>query len=226
AVFAYGAYLAYGVPKLLQAYLIGFTTNIGVALRLQETLHTIGSVSGSDLLRGEWWRLLTSCFVHAGLLHLGLNMFALRSIGAFVEQTWGRWRFLVIYFLSGWGGSCLAMAYAPKPPTVGASGALFGLFATVIVGLLLYGKHLPPGMRRRAWRGVLINVVLLALLSWGLRSYLSHWGHLGGALAGALTALVLHVQRFGPPGVRWLALAALAPLPWAGLVVIDRARAR
>src|SRR5262249_12654890 len=53
AVFAYGAYLAYGVPKLLQAYLIGFTTNIGVALRLQETLHTIGSVSGSDLLRGE-----------------------------------------------------------------------------------------------------------------------------------------------------------------------------
>src|SRR5262249_37167421 len=99
-------------------------------------------------------------------------------------------------------------------------------FATVIVGLLLYGKYLPPGMRRRAWRGVLINVVLLALLSWGLRSYLSHWGHLGGALAGALTALVLHVQRFGPPGVRWLALAALAPLPWAGLVVIDRARAR
>src|SRR5262245_3449051 len=88
AVFAYGAYLAYGVPQLLQVYLVGFPTNLGVALRLQETLHTLGSVSGSDLLAGQWWRLLTSCFVHAGLLHLGLNMFALRSIGAFVEQTW------------------------------------------------------------------------------------------------------------------------------------------
>jgi rhomboid protease GluP len=237
-VFGYGLYLAAvraGVgSQLAQDFLVGFVPPARQNLVLK-ILHETGAVQGPDLLRGEWWRLLSAAFVHLGLLHLGMNMYALVNAGGFVEQTWGRLRFLAVYALSAWGGGCLGMAYAPVQviagrdipvAQMGASGALFGVFGAEVAWVLLYGRHLPRSLRRRAWRGVVINVALLAFTSYLLSKYLSHWGHLGGALTGAAAALVLHGQRFGPRGWRWLAPAALVPLAWAPWAVLRREEAR
>src|SRR5207249_9149678 len=76
-----------------------------------------GAVNQVALLRGEWWRLLTSCFVHFGVLHIGLNMYGLWIVGRLAEQMWGRWRYLAIYLIAGFGGSCAAM-YLSQPRTV------------------------------------------------------------------------------------------------------------
>jgi membrane associated rhomboid family serine protease len=230
-VFAYGLSLAYQAG-ITTAFLVGFSRDP----RFSRILHLSGAVSAPDLLAGEWWRLLTNCFVHSGLLHIGMNMYAVSAIGAFAEQTWGRLRFLLIYLLAGWGGSCLAMAYHPVTTLngpggpvdvllqlVGASGAVCGILGAEAVWVLVAGRHLPPEVRRRAWRGVIINSVLIAFIS--MVPGVSGLGHLGGALAGAAVALVLHAQRFGPAPLRWLAPLALLPLPWLGVALIDRARA-
>jgi rhomboid protease GluP len=83
--------------------------------------HRFGSVAGADLLRGEWWRLLTSCFIHGNFVHLVVILFALAMIGPLAELVWGRWRFAVIYLLSGLAGSSLAMILHPQDAIVGAS---------------------------------------------------------------------------------------------------------
>src|SRR5205085_5152350 len=114
--------------------------------------------------QGQWWRLLTSAFLHANLLHLACNMISLYSVGGFVEQAWGRWRWLVIYFVAAWGSSCLALAYHPSGTRlVGASGAICGLLGAVGVWFLLYGRYLPSGMGQRGLWQVGLSVALIAL---------------------------------------------------------------
>ena len=90
------------------------------------TLGRLGAVSGFDLVYGEWWRLLTSCFVHAGGLHILLNAVALGSLGPVAEGMWGRWRFAIIYGGSGLVGACFAMLLRPEGTLAGASGAICG----------------------------------------------------------------------------------------------------
>jgi membrane associated rhomboid family serine protease len=221
AVFLWGLYLAWqkGVG---QGFLVGFNLP---AAQGNAILHATGSLVGTDLLAGQWWRLITAGFNHLGLLHLGMNMYSLYAVGTFIEQRYGWWRFLVIYFTAIWTGSCLAMAYEPKVMTVGASGGLFGVFTAVIAWLLFYGKYLPARSRQALWRNVFINVFILAVLSYVLRNIVSHWGHIGGALGGFAAAVVLHWVRFGKPVVRAAAVLVLLLIPAAGWAVLRNAEA-
>jgi len=185
-------------------------------------LELTGSLIPHDLIRGEWWRLLTNCFVHIGLIHLLANMWVLRSLGGYTEQMWGRWRYLAIYLLAGVGGSCLQMAIQPRVLLAGASGAICGLISAEVVWVLLNWRYLPRSFVRR-WRGNFqINLLLLVGIS--LVPGISGLGHLGGALTGAAAALLLHWQRFGPNPWRWLGVVALIPLPWLGYAGIEYAR--
>src|SRR5438270_11336783 len=109
-VFLYGAWVA-SQKGLANVYLAFMPGNGMVGL-----LEKLGSTDADLIRAGQWWRLLTGTFLHGGLLHIGMNMYALNSLGCFVEQTWGRWRLLAIYLVAGWGGSCLAMAYRPAVP--------------------------------------------------------------------------------------------------------------
>jgi membrane associated rhomboid family serine protease len=182
-------------------------------------------VSAADLIRGEWWRLLTCCFVHGGLLHLGMNMYALYAAGGFVERTWGHWRYFLIYMIAGWGGSCLAMAYSsPGTHLVGASGALCGILAAEGVWIFLNARHLPRAMARRGRSQFITTVVLIVFIS--LIPGVSGWAHLGGAVTGAAAGLILHYQRFGPTLVCWLGLLALLPLPWLSWAHLQDARGK
>jgi membrane associated rhomboid family serine protease len=211
ALFLAGAWLAARPPGQLMVYLSGFPSTAAAVRQYVGLLHALGGVEAGDLARGQWWRLLTTTLVHGGILHLLLNMFTLAGAGSFVEQTWGRWRLLVIYALSAWGSSCLAMAYRPESSVVGASGAICGVLGAEAVWVLLYGKYLPAALARRGRSQVFSTLVLLILISALPR--ISGWCHLGGAVTGALAAVVLHWQRFGPRVVRWAALLLLVPLP-------------
>jgi membrane associated rhomboid family serine protease len=188
---------------------------------VKELLDKSGLLSPINLIDGEWWRLLTTGFVHGGFMHLLLNMVFLYLSGRYIEQMWGHVRYLVIYLVALLGGSCLGIAQQPAP-SAGASAAVCGLLGAEAVWLLFNGKFLPRALLRQARLGLILSLVLLVFIS----SFpnVGAWGHFGGASAGALAALLLHLQRFGPPGSRWLALAGFVPLAWYGHYVIERAR--
>lgn len=218
AVFAYCLYLARGDKALMQSYLMSMQMPQAVMTRV---LEPAGAVSPADLIAGKWWRLLTACFVHAGLLHIAMNMYTLYAAGQFVEQAWGRWRFAVIYFVAGWGGSCLALAMKPVM-LVGASGAICGVLGAEAVWVLTYGRYLPRELARRGRSQLVVTLVLLVIIS--VLPGVSGWGHLGGAVAGAAAALALHWQRFGPRPLRWLGVPLLALIPLASYAYLARQR--
>jgi membrane associated rhomboid family serine protease len=224
-VFGYGAYLAWG-QGVFQNYLKGFTLGARGLLGFQNLLgilHQTGSVTGADVLTGQWWRLLSSAFVHMGLIHLGMNMYILYRGGPMIEQMWGRLRYLAIYLVSAWLGGCLAIAYGPRVLYQGASGAICGLLAAEALWIVLNRRYLPGSVLRRARSAIFVNTLLLVAIS--LVGGVSGWGHGGGALGGALAALLLHVQRFGPSPWRWLAVPAVAAVPALGVYFIQHERA-
>jgi membrane associated rhomboid family serine protease len=141
---------------------------------------------GPYVAQGDWWRLITSAFLHASLLHIAFNMYFLWFVGSAVETALGRGRFLAVYLISGLAGSAGALVFTPTSPTVGASGALFGILGVAVVlerqrNFVLGGSAL--GL-------VVINLILSFSLS-----NISVGGHIGGLIGGVLCALVL--SRFG-----------------------------
>src|SRR5262249_19468985 len=162
------------------------------------------SGNAAAIAAGEWWRLITCTFLHGGLMHVGCNMFSLYMLGRFVEPAWGRWRFVIIYLVAGWTGSCLGVQYASN--LVGASGSVCGLLAAIGLWFLLYRKYIPRDFASRGLWQVAINIGLIAFVGYMI-PYVSNAGHLGGGIGGAAAALVLHVQRFGLPGMKRKAVA-------------------
>ena len=146
----------------------------------------IGSPFTSGLADGEWWRLITSAFLHGSLIHLGLNMLVLWIVGAPVEQAIGRGRFLAIYVVSGLAGSAGALLFSPNAITVGASGAIYGILGAALV-LESQGSHVLGG---QAFGLIVFNLVLTFAIP-----NISIGGHLGGLAGGALAMLAL--SRFG-----------------------------
>jgi membrane associated rhomboid family serine protease len=135
---------------------------------------------------GEWWRLITAAFLHYGPIHLGLNMLALYWIGTPIEAYLGRWRFLLLYLVSGLAGSAGALLVTPMSPTVGASGAIFGILGAALIlerqGSLVLG-------------GSALGLIVINLIFSFTFSGISIGGHIGGLVGGALCMLAL--SRFG-----------------------------
>lgn len=136
------------------------------------------------------WRALTVLLVHAGFWHVGFNMLALWMIGRSLEPLLGRTRFLVLYLLSGLGGSvAVALLTDPLTPVVGASGAIFGLFGA----LLVIGRHIGADIRTIAII-IAINFALpfvFGLMGGSFASVQISWqAHLGGLIAGAAAGFI------------------------------------
>ena len=128
---------------------------------------------------GELYRLLTSAFLHSGITHILFNMFALFVVGPPLEIWLGRVRFIALYLLSALGGSVLIYLFSPvNAPTLGASGAVFGLFAATFV----VGRKVNVDIR---W--VVIMIVINLLITFTVPS-ISWQGHLGGLVTGGLVA--------------------------------------
>ncbi len=158
---------------------------------LQENLFLVNRAILSDGLvhgvgQGEWWRIFTVALVHSGLTHLGFNMWALYVLGAPLEHAFGRARFLIIFFISLVAGSLTSLALAAQNQvSVGASGAIFGLFGAFAVA----GKRIGADVR-----SILVLIGINFALDFILPNIDWH-AHLGGLVGGALTALVILRKR-------------------------------
>jgi membrane associated rhomboid family serine protease len=150
---------------------------------------------------GEWYRLITSGFLHFGLLHVGFNMFILYQLGLLLEPAFGRVRFALLYFAALLGGSVGALLLSPNALTAGASGAVFGCMGAVVVALRRRGI----GILQSNIGGLLVINLVLTFAVRGI----SIGGHLGGLAAGAVAGLVLDHTR-DQPALGTAAVAALA----------------
>src|SRR5881275_640286 len=135
---------------------------------------------------GEWWRLITAAFLHYGPFHLLMNMLALYWFGSLLERRIGSGRFLLLYLVSGLAGSAGALLWSPLVPTVGASGAIFGILGA---GLVLERQ------RDYVFGGSALGVIVINFVFTFSISGISKGGHIGGLIGGVLCALGL--TRFG-----------------------------
>ena len=155
---------------------------------------------------GGYWRLLTAAFLHAGVLHILFNVYALYLFGPFVEKALGTWRYLAAYVTSAVVASVFVYwLSAPGTWTVGASGAVFGLFGMALV-LLLKAKE--------DVRGLLVLLAINAAIS-VISARISWEGHLGGFVAGCVLGVVL---AYAPRARRTLVQVAAFVLVWGAIV--------
>ena len=144
----------------------------------------LGGLAPVQVLIGhQYWRMFSSMFLHSGILHLGLNMWALWVIGGFVEAVLGRTKFIIIYFVSGFAGSVLIILVAPITVTnVGASGAIFGLFGALAVHAFLNRGR---DFQSRALLGNIMFLLVINLV-FSFSGGISWQAHIGGLIAGAV----------------------------------------
>ena len=163
---------------------------------------TFGMIPAA-VAKGEWWRLLTSTFLHFGVLHLFFNMLALYWLGPPTERALGPARFAALYFLSALGGSVASYWFSDwQTRSAGASGALFGLVAAMIV----------IGREMRADVSQLVFLLAVNVVYGFVKAGVDWRAHFGGALTGAAFAFLYNRDRSdGPAGIFvFLILAALA----------------
>jgi membrane associated rhomboid family serine protease len=184
----------YVTMVLIAANAAVFVAGMTGAGRQQRNL----GLAGPLVEAGEWWRIVTSGFLHFDLLHIGFNMVLLWWLGQMLEPSIGRVRFGLLYACSLLAGSLGVLLLDPNALTGGASGAVFGLMAAAFV--LLRRRGIDP-MQSGIGGLLLINLLLTFA-----RPGISIGGHLGGLVGGAVAALVLGVTEDRP----WLGAAALA----------------
>lgn len=161
---------------------------------------------GPSVAEGEWYRLLTSGFLHANVIHIGFNMFALYFLGRLLEPGIGTPRFVALYFASLFAGSFGVMLLEPNAATVGASGAVFGIFgATFVIA------------RQRGIDNLAASIGIILVLNLAItfgNPEISIGAHLGGLVGGVLCALAIVAGERGMLGPRRL------PVELAAMIAI------
>jgi membrane associated rhomboid family serine protease len=174
-----------------------------------------GALSGPAVAGGDYWRVVTAGFLHAGFFHLLFNMFSLWILGSLLEPAIGQLRFALIFFVSLLAGSFGALVVDPNSLTVGASGGIFGLMGAAVVVMRNRGIN-PMESGLGLWIG--LNLLITFTVSG-----ISIGGHIGGLIGGTLAALVLFeapsMLRV-PPAMANLLCAGLGALAVVGSVVV------
>jgi membrane associated rhomboid family serine protease len=161
-----------------------------------------GVLFGPLVAEGEYWRLLTSAFLHANLLHLGMNMLVLWIIGPPLEEYFGHSKYALVYVVSALAGAAGALVWSPNAVTVGASGAIWGIMGAALVL-----------EARRIWvfGGQAMGLVVFNLAITFLIPGISIGGHVGGLVGGGLCALAFSSLR-GSPALATLTMGAVGVL--------------
>lgn len=172
-----------------------------------QTLYDFGAIYGPvmKVMPSQLWRLFTATFVHIGLEHFVMNMVGVYFLGREVELIFGSFNFFLLYILSGIMGNVFVLFWTPNVLAAGASTALYGLFAAVIV--LRYAVRSPYIQRLgQSYTALLVANLIFSVLTPGV----SLAGHIGGAIGGALLAIVFPVR--GEPYVYtlWQRLLGIA----------------
>lgn len=146
-----------------------------------------GALYGPAVADGQYWRLITSGFLHANFIHIAFNMWILWAVGEILEPAVGTRRFLIIYFVSLLCGSFGALLLTPNLPTIGASGAVFGVMGASLIALRSHGFD---PMRSGIGITLLLNLGITFVVPG-----ISVGGHIGGLIGGLLSAWLLVVYR-------------------------------
>jgi rhomboid protease GluP len=160
-----------------------------------------GANVGALTISGEWWRLLTNIFVHAGIIHIAFNMWCLWYLGALAESLYGRWTYFSIYLICGIGASLASAGWHPYVPSVGASGAIFGLagalFAAFKLGEFSVPRAALTGTLRSLGAFVVYNLIFGFILP-GVDNSAHIGGLITGFIVGALIAMLAPRQEQAP----------------------------
>ncbi|MEU6661614.1 rhomboid family intramembrane serine protease [Streptomyces sp. NPDC046821] len=184
-------------PRLVTKILIGlniavFLVQLSVGDRFTDRFDLIGRayvplLGGIEgVAEGQWYRLLTSMFLHGSYIHIGFNMLSLWWIGAPLEAALGRARYLTLYFVSGLAGSALTyLIAAQNQPSLGASGAIFGLFGAMAVLMRRLNYDMRP-----------VIALLVINLIFTFSGNIAWQAHLGGLVAGVVVGYAMvHAPR-------------------------------
>lgn len=149
-----------------------------------DLLFYLGAKVNPFIMKGQLWRLITPAVLHASLIHIGFNMYALYSLGPSLERIFGGWAFIALYLLGAIWGNTLSFFLSPNP-SLGASTAIFGLIAAQ--GVYIYKNQLMLGS---AARPLLMNILMVVLVNLilGLSPGIDNWAHIGGLLGGLFFA--------------------------------------
>jgi membrane associated rhomboid family serine protease len=179
---------------------------------------------------GEWWRLVTCMFVHVGILHLALNMWALWDSGRLTERLFGNGGFAALYLFAGVCGSCASMLWNQHVISAGASGAVFGVFGALLAYMTVERGSIPPATLNRL-RVSTSTFVVYSLFYGFVQSGVDNAAHLGGLAGGFVMGLSLARPLNAQPGRRVNARRALlalmlaaVTLPTAALLTPDTSR--
>ncbi|HXS61380.1 MAG TPA: rhomboid family intramembrane serine protease [Streptosporangiaceae bacterium] len=198
------------VALCVLAYLIELTNSTKVLLN--------GGMFGYNVALGQWYRLITSAFLHEppnnglGLTHILFNMWALIVIGPPLERTLGRTKFIALYLVSALAGSVLLYLINPFELAIGASGAIFGLFG----GFLVLAKRLQLDMRQ-----IVVLIVINLAITFFVHG-IAWQDHVGGLIAGILlTAAYVYAPRANRTLIQVGATVVMLALVVAGVVIKD-----
>ncbi|WP_351230256.1 rhomboid family intramembrane serine protease [Streptomyces sp. NPDC002133] len=193
-----GATVASGDPRLVTKILLGINIAAFLAVvstsALVDQLDLIGLAFNPQLAQvvgvadGEWYRLVTAMFLHQAIWHIAFNMLGLWWLGGPLEAALGRLRYVALYLLSGLAGSAFTyLLAAPNQPSLGASGAIWGLLGATIVLMRRLNYDLRPVI------GILVLNLIFTFNPWG---GIAWQAHIGGLIAGTVIAFgMVHAPR-------------------------------
>jgi len=182
-------------------YAIMIAILVAAALQFSdnEKVLTYGANVSYRYIDGQYWRLLTSMFLHGGVAHLAVNLFGLYQLGTLYEAMFGSRRFLLIYFVAGIAASVTSMLHiAPDGFSVGASGAIFGILGAFVFSV----RRSPKWRHERSARGIVNQVIfwIAANIIIGMQiPQIDNAAHIGGLVAGLILGFVLPHHEPPPP---------------------------
>lgn len=174
---------------------------------------TWGSNFGPYTTGGQWWRLFTSMFLHFGIIHLGMNMWALSYSGRIVERLYGNAHFALLYVVAGLSGSIASLLWNPMVNSAGASGAIFGVFGAQLAFMLNRSNQVPARIMQEQRTSTIIFIfysLLFGMSHKGIDNAAHLGGLVGGLFMGWLLARPLDADLRASMGFRRLALALTA----------------
>jgi rhomboid protease GluP len=212
--------VAWVTPTIIFANVLVFVLLLASSSSLTPEVSVVlnwGANFGPRTLHGDWWRLVTSMFLHFGVIHLGLNMWALWDTGRLVERLVGNVGFVLLYLLCGVFGSLASLWWRPTVISAGASGAVFGVFGALL-GLLIFRRDSIPPATLVQLRNSVVSCIGYNLV-FGLTSQrIDNAAHIGGLLAGVCCGVLLnqpfHGDLFARRIVRNCCFRPQAELHW------------
>lgn len=187
-----GYYVTYGLMAInILVFIVMLARGVHVMSPTGQDILNWGGNMRQYTVSGEWWRLITSTFVHIGVIHLLMNMYALYSLGQYLEPVMGRWKFLAAYLSTGVLASVTSLAWGADRVSAGASGAIFGIAGVWL--MLLVTNYVDKHIRK-----AMLNSMLVYLgynLLYGLKGGVDNAAHIGGLVSGMAIGYIFYYMH-------------------------------